>query len=73
MRDNEFEPVDLTGVKPDKLPRLIDIPGVIKLTEAAYRAGFDAGYNHPVTADYSYIYRDNYACEYIKALEAKDG
>ena len=72
MSDNEFGPVDLTRLKPDKLPRLIDIPGVKELIEAAYRAGFDEGYNHPVIADYSYIYRDNYACEYMKALEAKD-
>ena len=51
---------------------ITDLPGVKELIEAAYKAGFDEGYNHPVTADYSYIYRDNYACEYIKALEAMD-
>ena len=39
MSDNEFGPVDLTGVKPDKLPRLIDLPGVKELVEDAWLAG----------------------------------
>ena len=33
MSDNEFGSVDLTGIKPDKLPRLIDMPVVKELVD----------------------------------------
>ena len=62
--DNEFGPVDLTDVKPDKLPRLIDVPGVKELVEAAYRAGVIDRVEWPFDTT------DDLIAEYMKALEA---
>ncbi len=62
---NEFGPVDLTGVKPDKLPRLIDLPGVKELVKAAYRAGYTERDDWPCDK----AARDWLADEYMKALE----
>ena len=70
--DNEFGPVDLTGVKPDKLLRLIDIPGVKELVEAAYRAGFRDGAGCGENNTYHLKrYEENSVYEYMKALKAK--
>ena len=68
---DEFGPVELTGVKPDKLPRLIDLPGVKELIEAAWRNGFREG-RKLARAKFPQLYEDNYVYEYMKALEAKD-
>ncbi len=72
MSDNEYRPVDLTGVKPDKLSRLIDLPGVKELVEAAYRAGFLDGASCGENNTYQLkLYEENSVHEYIKALEKK--
>ncbi len=60
-----FGPVDLTGLKPDKLPRLIDLPGVKELIEAAWRKGFNKG-RGLAGAKYPKLYEDNYVFEYMK-------
>ncbi len=65
MMDNEFGPVDLTGLEPDKLSRLIDLPGVKELVKAAYRAGCMKG------GEWLNGAREQEALdEYMKALEA---
>ncbi len=67
---DEFGPVDLTDVKPDKLSRLIDIPGVKELIEAAYRAGFRDGAGCGENNTYQLkVYEKNSVYEYMKALE----
>ena len=71
MIDNEFGPVDLTGVKPDKLPRLIDLPGVKELVEAAYVAGLDTEEDewiYPFSADY----KIKLVSDYMKAFKMGD-
>ena len=71
--NEEYGPVDLTGLKPDKLPRLIDIPGVKELAEAAYREGYKIGFRNgnPSIPEYENAYRTKYFYEYMNALEAK--
>ena len=55
---------------------IIDLPGVKKLIEAAYRAGYQEVLDlvKPSFSLYRDIkdYEDNYVYEYMKALEAKD-
>ncbi len=71
--DNEFGPVDLTDVKPDKLPRLIDVPGFKELIEAAYRAGFRDGAGCGENNTYQLkLYEENSVHNYIKALGVKE-
>ncbi len=76
VEDNEFGPVDLTGLEPDKLPRLIDMPGVKELVEAAYRAGYQQALdltNLPLSAHLDVRdQEENYIYEYMKVLEGKD-
>ncbi len=73
--NDEFGPVDLTGVKPDKLSRLIDLPGVKETAETAYRAGYQQALdlaNLPLSAHLDVRdQEENYVYEYMKALEAK--
>ena len=66
--DNEFGPVDLTGVKPDKLSRLLDMPGVKELIEAAYRAGQE--YENSSEYTCTKEFKDKAIYEYMKTLEA---
>ena len=67
MNDNEFGPVDLTGLEPDKLSKLIGVPGVKELIEAAYRAGCLKG------GEWLNGNREQEALdEYMKALEDKN-
>ncbi len=69
-----FGSVDLTGLKPDKLPRLIDLPGVKKLIEEAWRDGFREG-RGLAGAKYPKLYEDNYFYQYMKRWteEGKNG
>ena len=70
--NDEFGPVDLTDVKPDNLPRLIDLPGVKELVETACRAGFRDGAGCGENNTYQLkLYEENSVHNYIKALEAK--
>lgn len=66
-----FGPVDLTDLKPDKLPRLIDLPGVKELIETAWRDGFCEG-RGLAGAKYPKLFEDNYVFEYLRHL-IKDG
>ena len=71
--NDEFGPVDLTGVRPDKLPKLIDLPGVKELIEAACRAGFRDGAGCGENNTYQLkLYEENSVHNYIKALEVKE-
>ena len=69
---DEFGPVDLTGVKPDKLSRLIDIPGVKKLIEAAYITGMRFALKDYFDDADRMAYENGMVEGYMKALEAKD-
>ncbi len=70
--NDEFGPVDLTGVKPDKLPRLIGVPGVKELVKAAYITGMRFALKDYFDDADRMEYENGMVEGYMKALEAKD-
>ena len=74
MSDNEFGPVDLTGLEPDKLPRLIDIPGVKGLLRRACRIGLREGLEYDKYDRHAQLYTDVMIDKCMKILmEDGDG